>query len=112
MTTLTDVRTGRYAELAFILATVIGLAAASFHWAGLILGGVLVGLLSSSVRYAVVSGLTFGGLALALQAALMWWYGGLDAYLAGGVLLVLTVAIGFALPTLGAIGARAVVGDG
>ncbi|MFC7203888.1 hypothetical protein ACFQJC_10195 [Haloferax namakaokahaiae] len=112
MTLLSEIRTGRYAELALVAATVVGLAASTVHWSGLVLGGVLVGVLATSVRRAVVSGLTFGGLSIALQTALVWRSGGLDAYFEMGIILVLSVAIGFALPMLGAVGARAVTPDG
>ncbi|WP_410765063.1 hypothetical protein [Haloferax sp. DFSO60] len=111
MTLLSAIRTGRYAELALVVATAVGLAVSTVHWGGLVAGGVLVGVLATSVRYAVVSGLTFGGLALALQTALVWRSGGLAAYFEMGIILVLSVTIGFALPMLGAVGARALTGD-
>lgn len=111
MSTLSTVRTGSRAELLFVVATVVGLAAASVHWAGLVVGGVLVGLLATSVSRAVVDGLTFGGVALALHVAWLWWQGALAPFFETGILLVATVAIAFALPTVAAIGARALVGD-
>lgn len=111
MSLLFDLRRGRHAELALIVATIIGLAAASIHWAGLILGGVFVGVLATSVRRAVPQGLTFGGLAVALHIGMVWWQGELDALFATGILFALTVAIGLVLPMLAAVGARALVGD-
>jgi hypothetical protein len=111
MSTLSEVRTGRRSDLALLVATVVGLAAASVHWAGLVVGGVLVGLLATSVSRAVVQGLTFGGIALALLVARLWWRGGLDAYVATGPLFALSVGLGFLLPTVAAVGTRALVGD-
>ena len=111
MSVVSEVRTGRRAELALVVATLVGLAAASVHWAGLVLGGILVGVLATSVSRAVVQGVTFGGVALSVHAVRLWMQGALDPFFQTGVLFVATVAIGFALPTVAAIGARAVVGD-
>ncbi|AFK18862.1 hypothetical protein E6P09_08750 [Haloferax mediterranei ATCC 33500] len=111
MSFLADLRRGRYAELALVVATIIGLVAAFVHWAGLILGGVLVGILATSVRRAVPQGLTFGGVAVALHIGMVWWQGELDALFAMETIFALTVAIGFVLPMLAAVGARALVGD-
>ncbi|KAB1194641.1 hypothetical protein GJR96_14800 [Haloferax sp. MBLA0076] len=111
MSVLSEVRTGRRAELALVVATLVGLVAASFHWTGLVVGGILVGLLATSVRRAVVQGLTFGGVALGVHVARLWWHGALDPFFQTGLILVLTVGIGFGLPTVAAIGARAIVDD-
>ncbi|KAB1196638.1 MULTISPECIES: hypothetical protein [Haloferax] len=111
MSVLSEVRTGRRAELALVVATVVGLAAASAHWAGLVVGGVLVGLLATSVSRAVVQGVTFGGIALSVHVGRLWLRGALDPFFETGILLVVTVAIGFVLPTVAAVGTRALVGD-
>ncbi|KAB1188797.1 MULTISPECIES: hypothetical protein [Haloferax] len=111
MSVLTEVRTGNRAELALVVATLVGLGAASIHWTGLILGGVLVGILATSVRRAVVQGLTFGGIALAVHVGRLWVQGALDPFFQTGILLALTVGIAFGLPTVAAIGARALVDD-
>lgn len=44
----------------YATAVVVGLVASSFHWSGLLLGGVLVGLLSPTLRRGVVYGAGFG----------------------------------------------------
>ncbi|WP_396613027.1 hypothetical protein ACH9L7_07125 [Haloferax sp. S1W] len=112
MSALSDLRTGPRADLALFVATVVGVAAASVHWAGLVVGGVLVGVLATSVSRAGVQGLTFGGVVLAIHVAFVWWAGALDAQLSTGILFVLTIAVGFALPTVAAVGARAVTETG
>ncbi|ELZ85747.1 hypothetical protein C453_08028 [Haloferax elongans ATCC BAA-1513] len=108
MSVLSELRAGPRADLALFAATVVGIAAASVHWTGLVIGGVLVGLLATSVPRAVVQGLTFGGVVLAIHVGFVWWHGALDAQFATGILFVLTIGAGFALPTLAAVGARAV----
>ncbi|WP_416839324.1 hypothetical protein [Haloferax sp. DFSO52] len=111
MSVLEPVRTGHRAELALVVATVVGLAAASIHWAGLVLGGILVGVLATSVSRAVVQGVTFGALAISVHIGRLWIAGALDPFFETGILAVVTVAIGFVLPTVAAVGARALVDD-
>lgn len=111
MSVLSEVRIGPRGELALVAATILGLAAASVHWAGLVVGGVLVGILATSVSRAVVQGTTFGGVALSVHVGRLWIQGALDPFFQTGILAVATVAIGFVLPTVAAIGARALVGD-
>ncbi|ELZ91431.1 hypothetical protein C440_13994 [Haloferax mucosum ATCC BAA-1512] len=111
MSVVSELRRGRYAELALVVATIVGLAAAAVHWIGLAVGGALVGVLATSLRRAVPQGLTFGGVAVALHVGIVWWHGALDALFSTGILFALTVGIGFVLPVLAAVGARALVSD-
>lgn len=106
---LAAVRTGRYAEAALVVATAVGVAAASVHWVGLVVGGLLVGLVATSVPRAAVNGVTFGlvvlgafSLWLAAQGALLTWTG-------TGQVFLLSVATAVGLPTLAAVAGRGVV---
>ncbi|KTG10106.1 hypothetical protein AUR64_10950 [Haloprofundus marisrubri] len=107
--TLAPVRTGRYAEFALVVATVVGLAATAVHWAGLLVGGVLVGLVATSLSRAVVNGLTFGLVVLVAFAAWLLYEGGLETALQTGQIGLLTVAVAFVLPLAAAVAVRALV---
>jgi len=95
-----DDPTRRWVALA--LAAVVGLAAAWVHWFGLVLGGALVGLVSSRLRWAVVAGLGFGALVLVTFVVA-------SPALSPGELLALrppvyvTVGAGLGLPLLGSL---------
>jgi hypothetical protein len=88
--------------VALAVAAVVGLAAAWVHWLGLVLGGGLVGLASSRLRWAVVAGLGFGALVLAAFVVA-------SPALSAGELLALrppvyvTVGAGLGLPLLGSL---------
>jgi len=84
------------------VATALGLALASLHWGGLLVGGALVGCCWPTLRRALVAGLAFGVvvlLAVAVQFALA---GSLDEYLAMGPLLAISVATPLVAGPLGA----------
>lgn len=54
-------------RVVLVVAVLVGVAFAWFHWFGLFLGGALVGLVSKSVPRAVVAGLVVGVVVLALH---------------------------------------------
>ncbi|WP_224269467.1 hypothetical protein [Haloprofundus salinisoli] len=104
---LAPIRTGRYAELALILATVVGVAATMVHWAGLLVGGALVGLVATSVSRAVVNGLTFGLVVLFAFAAWILVEGLPSAAVELGDIWALGVVAAFVLPLAAAVAVRA-----
>jgi len=105
---LATVRTGRYADLALLAAFLVGLAATTVHWAGLVLGGLLVGLVASSTARALATALSFGLVVLAVFGGWLAWNGALAEQLATGPLLVVTVGGALALPAVAAVGVRAI----
>lgn len=102
-----SIRVGRYADAALFVAVAVGLAATWFHWTGLVVGGVLVGLVASSVPRALATGLTFGGIVLASFAAWNAYNGTLTVWLGMGQILLLTVAISVLVPPIAAVAVRA-----
>ncbi len=106
---LEAVRTGRYAEWALVVVTVVGLVAASVHWLGLVLAGVLLGLIAPSLSRAFVYGITFGGIVLLVFAAWLAIGGAAVVWAGMGLLFWLSVAIALAVPTAAAVAVRAVV---
>ncbi|MFC5368156.1 hypothetical protein [Salinirubrum litoreum] len=99
---LAPVRRGRYAEPALLVAVLVGVAVSAVHWGGLILGGALVGLVSHSLRRAVVNGFSFGLFVLVCFAGWLAWQGALLTWPTTGQLFVLTVASALGLPILAA----------
>jgi hypothetical protein len=97
---LAPVRRGRYAEPALLVAVLFGVAASTVHWAGLVLGGALVGLVSHSLRRAVVNGLSFGLFVLVGFAGWLAWQGALLTWPTTGQLFLLTVVSALGLPVL------------
>ena len=97
---LAPVRRGRYAEPALLLAVLVGVAVSAIHWGGLILGGALVGLVSHSLRRAVVNGFSFGLFVLVVFAGWLAWQGALLTWPTTGQLFLLTVASALGLPIL------------
>lgn len=87
---------------------VLGLALVILHWAGFLVGGALVGILSDSWRRAILAGLTFGVVAWAAFALRLAITGGLATYLASGQLLLVSLVVAVGLGTLGGF-ARALV---
>jgi len=106
---LAAVRSGRGADLALVLATVLGLVATAVHWTGLVLAGALVGVVASSHARALVHGLSFGGVALLSFAAWLAVSGSLLAWTETGQVFLLTVATAVALPSLAAVSIRGIV---
>jgi hypothetical protein len=105
---LAPVRAGRYADLALFVAVAVGLATTWVHWAGLVVGGALVGLVSTSVPRALAVGVTFGGVVLVTFAAWNAYQGTLFVWLSLGQVLVATVAAAMAVPPIAAVAVRAI----
>jgi hypothetical protein len=103
------VRRGRYAEPALLLAVLVGVAASAVHWGGLVLGGALVGLVSHSLRRAVVNSFSFGLFVLVCFAGWLAWQGALLTWPTTGQLFLLTVASALGLPILAAGAVRGVL---
>jgi len=95
-------REGPRADQVTVLAFVLGTALGAVHWAGLFVGGALVGVVAPSFTRAVQHGLYLGVLVLGLFVGALWLYGSLSAYLAMGQVLYLNLATTLLLPPLGA----------
>jgi hypothetical protein len=106
---LAAVRSGRGADLALGVATVVGLAATAVHWTGLVVAGVLVGAVASSHARALVHGLSFGAVVLVVFAGWLAVSGSLLAWTETGQVFLLTVATAVALPALAAVSIRGIV---
>ena len=106
---LAPVRRDRYADPALLVAVLVGLAVSVVHWGGLILGGALVGLVSHSLRRAVVNGFSFGLFVLVCFAGWLAWQGALLTWPTTGQLFLLTVASALGLPILAAGAVRGVL---
>ena len=99
-------RTGDLAEPAMAVAFLVGLALAPFHWAGVVVGGVLLGLTAPTVRRALVLGLTYGLTVVTLFAGWLLLQGAFGKVAAMGQLAMVTVAFGLLLPALAAVAVR------
>ena len=95
--------TPRYHWLWLVAACLAGFVLASVHWIGLVAGGALVGLVSTTLRRALLAGLGFGVLVLVAWAGLLVWHGSLDGVLATGMLAGLGAAIALVAPVLGSL---------
>jgi len=91
-------------------ALVLGTVLATFHWAGLLVGGALVGFSRPTLRRALVAGFGFGVLVLLVTAARFALAGTLGAVLATWPLVGVGVAIPLVAGPLGAL-ARGLVRD-
>lgn len=76
-----------------VVAILVGLVAAALHWAGLFLGGALVGLAAETRKRALLAGLGFGVLVWVVFAATLLASGDLGQYLAMGQITVVGLAI-------------------
>ena len=92
------------------VATALGLALATVHWAGLLVGGALVGFCQPTLRRSLVAGLAFGVVVLLAMAGQFALAGSLDGYLAMGPLLAVSVVVPLVAGPLGAA-ARGLVAD-
>lgn len=88
---------------AMLLAFVVGLALAHVHWVGLVVGGALVGLVTTSLVRALLGGLSFGLVALTVWAGRLWMAGALSNGLAMGQITLVAVAIVILAPVLGSL---------
>lgn len=91
----------RWHAVAVILAVAVGLAAATAHWSGLVLGGMLVGLVSKTLPRAVLGGVAFG--VVALLAFGLTLGDALWPTLEMAPVTTLVVAAAFGLPVLGSL---------
>lgn len=89
--------------LGFAIGAIVGLALASIHWVGLVVGGALVGLFARDLPRAVVAGLAFGVVALLAFAAWLALAGALGVYLEMGQILAVSVAIPLVGGALGSL---------
>lgn len=106
---LDRVRADRYRRRAAALGGVaVGLAVAQLHWLGLLLGGALVGLASRDLPRALLAGLAFGVVALAVFLASLVVAGAAGPALAMGRLTHLTLAVPVVAGLVGSL-ARGVV---
>jgi hypothetical protein len=93
----------RYRVAGFAGGSLVGLVAASIHWLGLIVGGVLVGLFATHTKRAPVFGLGFGVLVLLVWLGLLGLSGTAGKALSMGQFSFLPVAIGIGLPVVGSL---------
>lgn len=106
---LTDLREGPAADRLTLVAFAVGLVLGVVHPAGLVAGGVLVGLVAPTLGRALLFGLYLGGLVLLVFGVSLLLAGTLGRVAGFGQLTLLSVVVGLALPTLGALGGRGVV---
>lgn len=105
-------RHGRYAESAFLVAVVVGLVASAVHWAGLVLGGALVGVVAPTLRRSLVTGLFFGFTVFVAFLVYLLVVGGASKYVSMGMLFYLSAAIAFLLPVVAAVASRGLTAIG
>lgn len=79
------------------------LALSAFHWLGLLVGGVAVGLLARTWPRALAGGAAFGLLVWGVFLVVLWNAGRLSAYWGSGQLLYVSLGIPVVLGTLGAL---------
>ena len=106
---LSEFRESARLEPALAVAFVVGLVATAVHPAGLVVGGVLVGLFATSISRAFVLGLTFGLTVLVAWAVVLLWFGTLVAVATAVPLVYIAIAAAVGLPTLGAVAVRGLV---
>ncbi|MEF8840654.1 MAG: hypothetical protein V5A62_03385 [Haloarculaceae archaeon] len=106
---LADLREGPLADRLTFAAFAVGVVLGSLHPAGLVAGGLLVGLVAPTLRRALLFGLYLGGLVLLVFGVSLLLAGTLGRVAAMGGLTLLSVVVGLAFPTLGALGVRGVV---
>ena len=87
--------------VALFVCLVVGLALATVHWIGLVVGGVLVGLVAPNLLRAVGYALGFGVVVLVVFVISLG--GALAASLAMSPAIYLTVGAGLGLPVLGSL---------
>jgi len=104
MSQLARIRTEPRAHwVALVVAIALGLAAASVHWLGLVVGGALVGLVTTGLKRALLAGLGFGVLAVLAWLGSLLIAGSLGDVLGMGLFPWLGVGIGIAAPALGSL---------
>ena len=106
---LTQYREGPLVDRLTLAAFAVGVVLGVVHPAGLVGGGVLVGLVAPTLRRALLFGLYLGGLVLLAFGVSLLLVGTFGRVVAMGQLALLSVVVGLALPTLGALVVRSVV---
>jgi hypothetical protein len=106
---LRELREGPRADRSTLAAFALGLLLGAVHPAGLVAGGVLVGLVAPSLPRALLFGLYLGGLVLLVFVVSLLFAGTLGRAAGLGQLALLSVIVGFAFPALGALGIRGAV---
>ena len=91
----------RLHAVSLFVCLLVGLALASVHWIGLVVGGALVGLVAPDLSRAVGYGLGFGVVVLVVFAVSLG--GALGGALAMSPAIYLTVGAGLGLPVLGSL---------
>lgn len=86
-----------------VVAILAGLVAAWVHWAGLFLGGALVGLASATRGRALLAGFGFGVLVVAVFVVTLFAGGDLSQYLQMGQIVAVSLAIPVVTGTIGAL---------
>jgi hypothetical protein len=82
---------------------VAALALSAFHWLGLLLGGIAVGLLAGTWPRALAGGAAFGLLAWVVFLVVLWNAARLAAYWQSGQLLYVSLGIPVVLGALGGL---------
>jgi hypothetical protein len=103
-------RSPRQRGLATAVALVFGVAAATVHWGGLLVGGALVGLVQPRLRRAVLGGLGYGLCVLGVAAARFALAGTLGEVTGTWPLSGVGVAIALVAGSLGGL-ARGLIPD-
>lgn len=80
----------------------VGLGITVYHYVGLVVGGLILGIGARSVRRAVLTGASFGLTVWIAFGASLFQAGDLARYIATGNLFLLSGAIAIGLPTLAA----------
>jgi len=91
-------------------ALLLGVVLGTFHWAGLLVGGALVGLCQPTLRRALATGLGYGVLVVAVVSLRLALAGTLDEVLGTWPLLGVGVAVALVAGPVGAL-ARGLFGD-
>lgn len=100
---------GERGEPAMLAAFALGVPLGAVHWAGLVAGGALLGLVAPTFGRALLYGLYLGGLVFVAFAVALLWFGALGRFAGTGQLAALSLVVSFALPTLAAGGVRGLV---
>lgn len=87
--------------LALVAACVVGLGLATIHWVGIVLGGAFVGVLSTTLKRALLSGAGFGILVVVVWAGLLGVAGSFGDVTAMNEIALLPVGIALGLAILG-----------
>lgn len=98
----------RYRYAAMAVGAVVGLAAASQHWLGLIAGGALVALPAQTMVRGAVAGVAFGLVAVVSFVVVLWLGEFTTAAVAMGVPFWAAVGIGVGAGAVGAL-ARGII---